>query len=848
MGQSSEKIQSWVIAGTAAICYYTSLGCELVFDDIAAIRDNRDIRPHTPITNVFFNDFWGTPLHKEQSHKSYRPLCILTFRLNYTVHGLQPFGYHLVNVTLHTVVCLLYYRVCLLFLPLLTSFVAAMLFAVHPIHTEAVTGVVGRAELLSALFYLCAFLLYTSRKHCTATEDWRRCLGTTFLAACGMLCKEQALIVMALCCVYEIANARPSEVVQTARYLLLGKGFVSPWIREAVLRITFLLTATIVILYLRVRITGPHFPVFNRFDNPASVASTPTRQLTYNYLLSINAWLLLFPCDLCCDWSMGTVPLVTTFTDFRNLSTLALYLTFFILLRTAYNAVEPHRRTILMSLSMLVLPFLPASNLLFPVGFVVAERVLYLPSMGFCMLVAFGWSLLWAKCCHRKLLAVGLSILLAAHAHKTIRRNEDWKTEVTLFSSALRVNTRNAKLYNNMGQALERLHRKDEALRWYKEATRIQPNDVRGYLNSGRVFTLLRRYHEAEDAYLQAKALLPPPEREVREVHVTPSHLQVFLNLASLIAQNHSRLEEADALYRHAIRLRADYSDAYLNRGDVLLRMNRTKEAEAMYERAIELDGTNPDLYYNLGVVLMDQGRNVEALQLFNKALDIDPEHEKALMNSAVLIQEAGITSQSQIATDRLLKMVTQGKQNERVYFNLGMLALKSKDFNTAENCLRRAIQIKPDLRSALFNMAFLLSELQRPLEAVPYLHQLLQYHPNHIKGLVLLGDIYVNHVRNLDAAEQCYRKILAIDPHNVQGLHNLCVIHVEKGELQDAERCFLHAATLYPRVDYIQRHLQETRNLLQRYSQHFDPNIRLNRDPTMLQQLSSSSETIRRF
>lgn len=179
MGQSSEKIQSWVIAGTAAICYYTSLGCELVFDDIAAIRDNRDIRPHTPITNVFFNDFWGTPLHKEQSHKSYRPLCILTFRLNYTVHGLQPFGYHLVNVTLHTVVCLLYYRVCLLFLPLLTSFVAAMLFAVHPIHTEAVTGVVGRAELLSALFYLCAFLLYTSRKHCTATEAIGSCTNSS---------------------------------------------------------------------------------------------------------------------------------------------------------------------------------------------------------------------------------------------------------------------------------------------------------------------------------------------------------------------------------------------------------------------------------------------------------------------------------------------------------------------------------------------------------------------------------------------------------------------------------------------------------------------------------------------
>ncbi|UYV82645.1 TMTC3 [Cordylochernes scorpioides] len=94
----------------AAACYLSSLGCGLVFDDIAAVRDNRDVRPHTPLANLFRDDFWGTPLAKEQSHKSYRPLCVLTFRLNYTVHGLDPFGYHLVNVILHTAVCLLYYR------------------------------------------------------------------------------------------------------------------------------------------------------------------------------------------------------------------------------------------------------------------------------------------------------------------------------------------------------------------------------------------------------------------------------------------------------------------------------------------------------------------------------------------------------------------------------------------------------------------------------------------------------------------------------------------------------------------------------------------------------------------
>ncbi|XP_035664803.1 protein O-mannosyl-transferase TMTC3-like [Branchiostoma floridae] len=142
-------------------CYWNSLYCGFVFDDMSAIKDNRDLHPSTPLYNLFLNDFWGTPMHMEKSHKSYRPLCVLTFRLNYLLHELEPMGYHLVNVCLHAAVCVAYMSVCCMFASLGTSFLAALLFAVHPIHTEAVTGVVGRAELLSSIFFLTAFRCYT---------------------------------------------------------------------------------------------------------------------------------------------------------------------------------------------------------------------------------------------------------------------------------------------------------------------------------------------------------------------------------------------------------------------------------------------------------------------------------------------------------------------------------------------------------------------------------------------------------------------------------------------------------------------------------------------------------------
>lgn len=81
----------------------------------------------------------------------------------------------------------------------------------------------------------------------------------------------------------------------------------------------------------------------------------------------------------------------------------------------------------------------------------------------------------------------------------------------------------------------------------------------------------------------------------------------MFVNLANLIAKNATRLEEADLLYRQAISMRADYTQAYINRGDVLIKLNRTKEAQEVYERALFYDSNNPDIYYNVSIEWLKQ-------------------------------------------------------------------------------------------------------------------------------------------------------------------------------------------------------------------------------------------------
>lgn len=130
-----------LLAALCILSYWNSLSGDLLHDDIFAIRDNKDIRTDTPLSQLFHNDFWGKSMADPTSHKSYRPLTILSFKANYVMHGLNPFGYHIVNVILHMTCTQLVYVLgerVIFATGTSLSLQTASLFAVHPIHTEAV--------------------------------------------------------------------------------------------------------------------------------------------------------------------------------------------------------------------------------------------------------------------------------------------------------------------------------------------------------------------------------------------------------------------------------------------------------------------------------------------------------------------------------------------------------------------------------------------------------------------------------------------------------------------------------------------------------------------------------------
>ena len=284
------------------------------------------------------------------------------------------------------------------------------LFILIQIHTEAVTGIVGRAELLASIWYLLALLTFarSSRKRPPHQTRWLKLLEVMMYVTLAVLCKEQGITVVAVCLCHELfinQKLSPCDLLKVIRPSSTSSSMtilqnnhsghhspsfhhqkhhhnyqnISKWVYYCFTRMFALVFFTIILLISRIKLMGGSLPVFTRFDNPAAVSPAPTKQLTFGYLFGVNAWLLLHPCDLICDWTMGTIPLIESFLDPRNMSTV---LTIVFSLALIYSACaseckfRKHSSLVIISLAMSLVPFLPASNLFFPVGFVVAERKL----------------------------------------------------------------------------------------------------------------------------------------------------------------------------------------------------------------------------------------------------------------------------------------------------------------------------------------------------------------------------------------------------------------------------------------------------------------------------------------
>ncbi|KAG7305254.1 hypothetical protein JYU34_009297 [Plutella xylostella] len=563
-----------MVTATAVLSYVNSLGGQFVHDDIPAILTNGDVTGASSLKELFLNDFWGTPMADVTSHKSYRPLTTLSFRLNYALAGLRPWWWHGCNVVLHAACCSLVARACVTVARLQRPFaaLAALLFAVHPVHTEAVAGVVGRADVLACIFYLSSLLVYHR-----PTSD-KKCMWLSIvLGALSMLAKETGVTILLLNLAFDFYRCWPM-----VRRSLCPMKFERKHSGLS-LRSLKVLVSLALLVCLRLALLQGSLPSFSAQDNPPAFhPSFVVRLMTFCYLAAFNWWLLLCPWTLSHDWQMGSVPLVTSGWDPRNLLTCAAFGALVLLCYRCIADLDVQRHTpAVLGFLLLVIPFVPASNLFVTVGFVIAERVLYIPSVGSVIITAYGVQLMWmSRPGARGALVLGLAILAASGVARTHRRNYDWRDRPTLLRADLVTLPQNAKLHYNYGNYLREADQPEAAVRHYKEALRLWPTYASAHNNIG---TLVSGVENAEHHFLLA-------------IRFNRHHVNAHYNLGKLYKKS-GKTEQARRMFEKCVSLHPRFVQAHVE----LLGLNPDKEKRSILKRILQLEPGNWEHYLFYG-------------------------------------------------------------------------------------------------------------------------------------------------------------------------------------------------------------------------------------------------------
>uniref|UniRef100_A0A3Q1JLV8 dolichyl-phosphate-mannose--protein mannosyltransferase n=1 Tax=Anabas testudineus TaxID=64144 RepID=A0A3Q1JLV8_ANATE len=709
-----------VLAALCVLCYSNSLRGELVHDDVWAIINNPDVRPGSSLRNIFSNDFWGKRMADNTSHKSYRPLCILTFKLNIMLGGMTPLYFHIVNLCLHCVVTCLLMHTCerRVFEDSRLAFVTALLFAVHPVHTEAVSGIVGRADVLACLLFLLTFLSYIRSVGVSASVDsvpstvsvWSL-LVSLLLGTCAMLVKETGITVFGVCVLYDALVLCRKPLIQ-------------------------ILCQLCSMLWLM----GGSMPLFSEQDNPASFSPhLLTRILTYSYLLPFNAWLLLAPIMLCYDWQVGSIPLVESLGDVRNMATVLLAVVMVALCLHCFFSL----REVLLGMLFLVFPFIPASNLFFRVGFVVAERVLYMPSMGYCILVSHGLGRLcsvvgrWGT----TVLSVSILLLLLLFSWKTVQQNHVWLSREALFRSGIQTLPHNAKVHYNYANFLKDSDRHQEAIHHYTTALRLYPRHASAMNNLG---TLTRGPEEAERYYRKA-------------LDINPQHNRALFNLGNLL-KSQGKEKEAEALLKDSIHFGPHFADAYSSLASLYAEQKRFGEANEVYLKGIENCPDSSDLHNNYGVFLVDTGEGELAAAHYQQAVRLKPAHYVAMVNLGRLLRSSNDNKEAESWYKRALQVT----RKVDILTPLGALYYNTGRYEEALQVYREAAALQPDSTDIWLALAQVLAMAGRTKEAEKMTLDIISRERSCIECYRLLSAIYSkrgNFTEALDALDRALQQ-----------------------------------------------------------------------------------------
>lgn len=602
---SAERLRLFpalLLSGACLLSYANGLTGSFVYDDKAIVRDNPRIRRPDRIDEIFSTPYFGGA---RGTGTAYRPVLLLSYAVQWWIRGKDAVAFHAVNVLLHVLVTLLLARLFLrIDLPPPVAIGAALLFAVHPIHVEAVSSLVGRGETQAAALVL-GFLL--SALHFVEGRGRR---GLAFVVALVLyllanLTKENASVAPALLFLLLAWRADGGLPARSRTALLRGLPVYAG-------------SAAVLLCVLRLRawvlggaIKGAATGIFE-VENPLAPLPPLVRAANACAMFFRLFGHMAFPLRLSADESAWSIPVLGR----RDVLFWASPVLLAALLLAALARFSS-RRAAALGFLFLCAAALPTSNLLFPTGTIFAERLAYLPSAGFCLAIA-SWVFAGAARepaaeQRRWALLAGLALLLAT---RTIVRNPVWASDESLFTNMVRVSPQSAKAHYDYAYMSAETGRPGRALEHYARAIEIYPAYWDAWAGKGRVERQLAVPRASEKSYAES-------------LRISPTYENGYFGLG-LAREDQGLQGGAEEAYRTGLR-HNPRSLPLAYRLALLLSAERRPAALPAWRRTLAIDPGSLPSRLGYAEWLEASGHREEARAQVDEVLRMAPGHRPAL-------------------------------------------------------------------------------------------------------------------------------------------------------------------------------------------------------------------------
>jgi tetratricopeptide (TPR) repeat protein len=485
--QPRDRALAALIALAGILTYANTLWNRFSLDDVYIIEQNPRVHQLSDMAAIWLTPYWPT---FGEYLGLYRPLAIFGYALQWAVGDGAPWVFHAVSVLLHVLVSLLVFALIKRLASRPAALIGALIFAVHPVHTEVVAGLVGQAEMMAAAAVLAACIVHIDRPQLEPSR--LRLAVLVALYALGLLAKEGAVVLPGLLVALDFATGR----------VRLTRNSLAAYARSIAGPLLILMTALAAYLTLRISILGS-------IGGVDAAPNLPFLRQGHRFMSALRAWpeyarLLVFPADLSADYSPGVVLPVESLSPMVMLGALLLAGTVALCLATPWLPAAG------LPAAWFFIAVFPVSNILLPIGVLLAERILYLPSVAIAIVAAYVWDFVRGRFSIRELrLATATTVvILVAGMGRSFLRNPDWKDTETLWDSIVRDHPESYRAQWTNGFRMARLRQTELARGFFEIAYRIWPDDAVLNNNLAGTYLQLGRYGDAVPVLLRSRDLV----------------------------------------------------------------------------------------------------------------------------------------------------------------------------------------------------------------------------------------------------------------------------------------------------------------------------------------------------